>query len=109
MSRPRVIQSSATSSGRKYGLAMLAVALAIAAHSALALVLPKQLPFMPFALAVLVSCRWAGGAGGLAATTFSAFVLRYWFLPTPRSFVDEANLGMCIFLAAGLFVSWQAV
>ena len=100
--------TSGAGSSRKYGLALLAVALAVAVHSALHWFLPRQLPFLPFASAVLVSCRWSGGLGGLAATMISAFVLRFWFLPPPTSFLDEGNLGMGLFLAAGLFVSWQA-
>ena len=106
MSRQRVSGPS-VSPGRKYGLAFLAVALAVAVHTALHAFLPRQLPFMPFALAVLVSCRWAGGSGGMAATALSAFVLRNWFLVPTNAFLGEANLGICLFLAAGLFVSWQ--
>ena len=109
MYRSRVSGLFNATPGRKYGLALLAVTLAVAVHTALNWVLPKQLPFMPFALAVLVSCKWAGGSGGMTATAISALVLRNWFLPQPYTFLDEANLGVGIFLAAGLFVSWQTL
>jgi K+-sensing histidine kinase KdpD len=109
MYRSRISGPSNATTGRKYGMALLAVSLAVAVHTALNWVVPKQLPFMPFALAVLVSCRWGGGSAGMAATALSAFVLRNWFLPQPYTILDEANLGIGVFMAAGLFVSWQAM
>jgi hypothetical protein len=88
-------------------MSLLAVGLAIGVHAALHSFLPKQFPFLPFAAAVLLACRWAGSAGGLVATVASAFVLRFWFLPPAASFIDERGLGLGLFLAAGLCVSWQ--
>jgi hypothetical protein len=70
-------------------------------------VLSKHVPFAPFALAILVSCRCAGRAGGLVATVASAVVLRAWFLAPAASLLDEGRLGLVLFVAAGLIVSWQ--
>jgi hypothetical protein len=84
------------------------VALAVGVHGAFHTVLPGQFPFLPFAAAVLIACRWAGGVGGVTATLASAFILRFWILPPGQSVLDERNLGMWLFLAAGGCVSWQS-
>ena len=97
-----------TGAGRKVGLALLAVALAMGVHGAFLSFLPKQFPFLPFAAAVLIASRWAGGVGGVTATIASAFILRLWILPPGEALLDERNLGMWLFLAAGGCVSWQA-
>ena len=99
--------NSPAGAGRRLRMSLLAVGLAIGVHAALHSFLPKQFPFLPFAAAVLVACRWAGSAGGLVATIASGFVLRFWFLPPAASFIDERGLGLGLFLAAGLCVSWQ--
>jgi hypothetical protein len=99
--------NSPAGAGRRLRMSLLAVGLAIGVHAALHSFLPKQFPFLPFAAAVLLACRWAGSAGGLVATIASAFVLRFWFLPPAASFIDERGLGLGLFLAAGLCVSWQ--
>ena len=96
-----------SSQGRRVGFGLLAVGLAMGVHAAVHTVLPKQFPFLPFAAAVLVACRWSGAVGGLFATIASTFVLRYWILPPPLSFVDERSLGLVLFVAAGLCVTWQ--
>jgi K+-sensing histidine kinase KdpD len=101
--------NSPAGAGRRLRMSLLAVGLAIGVHAALHSFLPKQFPFLPFAAAVLVACRWAGSAGGLLATMASAFVLRFWFLPPAISFIDERGLGLGLFLAAGLCVSWQTL
>jgi hypothetical protein len=92
---------------RRLGMSLLAVGLAVGVHAALHSFLPKQFPFLPFAAAILLACRWAGPQGGLTATIASAFVLRFWFLPPAASFLDERSLGLGLFVAAGLCVTWQ--
>src|SRR5690242_10658628 len=93
---------------RRVMLALILVGLAVGAHVTFRSFLPRHLPFMPFALAILVSCRFGRTGGGVMATLLSAVVLRCWFLEPAASFLDEGRLGMGLFVLAGLFVSWQS-
>src|SRR4051794_22389055 len=93
---------------RRMTLSLTLVGLAIAAHVAFKSFLPKHLPFFPFAVAILVSCRCGGSLGGMVATAASAIALRCWFLEPAAAFWDEGRLGFLLFLAAGVCVSWQA-
>ena len=96
-------------SGQAIAQAMLATGLAVAIHAVFPAVLGSRLPFAPFALAVLASCRWGGRSAGSAATLLSAMALHAWFLPSATTFWDEGRLGLGLFIAAGLFISRQAV
>src|SRR3954452_2930246 len=92
---------------RRVGMSLTLVGLAVGAHVAFPAVLSRHLPFAPFALAILVSCRCAGRMGGTVATVASAIVLRAWFLAPAASLLDEGRLGLGLFVVAGLIVSWQ--
>jgi hypothetical protein len=102
------VQREKDGMSRRVGLALILVGLAVAAHVTFRSFLPKQFPFLPFAVAILVSCRFGKTGGGVVATLLSAVVLRCWFLEPAASFLDEGKLGLGLFVAAGLFVSWQS-
>src|SRR5438067_1854593 len=87
--------------------ALLAVTLAMVVLGAFRALFHQRLPFLPFAIAVLVPCRWCGGRGGIIATIASALVLRFWVLPAPASVLDERVLGLGLFVVAGALASWQ--
>src|SRR2546427_6168664 len=98
MSSSNSSRPESPTTSRRLSMSLLAVGLAIGVHAALHSFLPKQFPFLPFAAAVLIACRWAGAGGGVTATLASAFVLRFWFLPPAASFLDERSLGLALFV-----------
>lgn len=65
----------------RYGVAVLAVAIALVVTLFLATLIHKESPFMLFFIAILVSA-WCGGMGaGLAATALAAILCNYFLLP----------------------------
>ncbi len=108
MPAPTLVKKHADTTSPRILFALLVVLCAVAAHATFCVFFPKNLPFAPFALATFIAARRAGVIGGLTATTASAFALRCWFLPPGAAFLDEARLGLGLFVAAGLFISWQS-
>ena len=65
----------------RYGLAVLAVALALLVKLLLEPVIVQETPFLLVFAAIMISI-WYGGLGpGLAATVFAVLVADYFFLP----------------------------
>jgi PAS domain S-box-containing protein len=96
-------------SGRlRYGIAVACVAVAVLGRMALASVWDLKFPYFTLYPAVFVAA-WAGGFGpGLLATTLSAAVATYFWMPPAYTFAigDPGDrLSMVAFLLVGVAVS----
>ncbi|HEY7551244.1 MAG TPA: PAS domain S-box protein [Hyphomicrobiaceae bacterium] len=89
-----------------YGIALLAVAVAWAARSALAPVLHQQSPYLLFVPAVLVAAGLGGWGPGLAATALSALLSLLGFTPMSNVSAAEAA-GTILFVLIGVAVAWS--
>lgn len=93
---------------RRYGVAVLAVVVALGLRLTLIPLLAGTAPFLVFVLAVLWA-SWYGGAGpGMLATGLSALAGAYFFLPPSFVFgpLSTSNLvQLAIFLAIGATIS----
>src|SRR5437016_1199816 len=91
-----------------YGLAALTVMAAVGARFALDPVLHEHSPYLPFALAVIVTSRVGGRGPGLAATALS-LLSAWYFLAAPRfSFAiptPAAIGGLVLFAVVGAIIS----
>jgi PAS domain S-box-containing protein len=96
---------------RRYGVAVVAVAAALALKFMLAPYLSVDVPFLVFFMAVMVSA-WYGGLGpGLLATALSELAVDYFFLEPRYSLFSgtfSQNIPLMMFLAEGALVSWLA-
>ncbi len=93
----------------RYGLAILAVALAFGMRLLLtAWVGPGLPPYITFYPAVMTAALLAGFGPGLAATALTGVVVGCWILPPFGQFGFESpvdRLGMLIFVLMGVFMS----
>ncbi len=93
----------------RYGLALVAVAAALALHLLLeAWVgpgLPTDVMFYPAVMAVALLC---GCGPGLLATVLAGLVTVYWLIPPIGSFMIDSPIdcvGLLLFIAIGVFIS----
>lgn len=91
-----------------YGLAVLAVAIALLVKLLLTPLIAGESPFLLFFGAVMVSA-WYGGMGpGLLATILAALMSNYFFLVPLYSFVGQSsgqNLRLCLFVIEEILIS----
>jgi PAS domain S-box-containing protein len=85
----------------RYGVAVLAVAIALVVKLFLAIPIQQESPFMLFFIAILVSAWYGGMSAGLAATTLAALLCDYFFL-TPKYVLFVADWEQGVRL--GIFV-----
>jgi two-component system sensor kinase FixL len=93
---------------RRYGVAALLMAAALALRFALQPWLGPSVPYLQFFPAILVSA-WYGGFGpGLAATAASVLAAMYLFLPPDGIAVGSAAdlISLSLFSATGVGISW---
>lgn len=93
----------------RYGVAVLAVAIALIVRLPVWSVLGKDAPFLTFFPAVLVSAVYGGFGAGLFATFLSGLIANYFVVPPAFSFsltqpADVANL--IVYFGTGVFISW---
>ncbi len=91
----------------RYGVATLAVALALLLRLLLAPLMTQQSPFLLLAAAVMAGA-WFGGLGpGLLATALATLVADYFFLPPRGSFTGPGlqSLPLALFVLQGLLIS----
>lgn len=91
----------------RYGVALLAVAIALAVKLFLATRFHQDSPFMLFFFAILVSTWYGGIAAGLVATALAAFLSNYFFLsPQYVSFVTnwEQGVRLAIFVLEAIAI-----
>jgi diguanylate cyclase (GGDEF)-like protein/PAS domain S-box-containing protein len=93
---------------RRYGIALLTVALAVAAKLWLAPLVRWESPFLLFFGAVMISA-WQGGLGaGLLATVLATIASSYFFLTPVGQWLSTdplVNLQIGIFLLEGMLIS----
>jgi PAS domain S-box-containing protein len=93
---------------RRYGVAVLTVAIAFLLKLLLNFVITHESPFLVFFGAVLVSARYGGMGAGLLATFLSALVSDYFFLSPGYSFINPdlgQNLRLFLFVTEGILIS----
>jgi len=94
---------------RRYGFAVLAVAIALVVKLLLAPLIQEESPFLLFFATVVVS-SWYGGLGpGLLATALAGLSSDYFFLIPTYSFTIISfgkGLRLCLFLIEGFSISW---
>jgi PAS domain S-box-containing protein len=95
----RLDRGLSRSSLKGYPAAVLAVAAAVLARTALEPLLGYKAPLMVFVLAVLSTALYGGLRAGLAATGLAILAIDFFFLPPRFSFIlrgpsDFASLGM---------------
>src|SRR5918997_4426088 len=99
--------TKAASATRRYGVAVLSVAVAFALTQALwPWVDPHPTPL--FLAAVMLCALYAGLGPGLVATALAALVVDYFFIPPTYAIelsVDNA-VRTVIFVAVALLISW---
>lgn len=96
------------SAGLKYGVAAIAVAIALIARWALDPVLGTRAPYLPFSLAVILAARFGGRKPAFAATALSALAIVYLFLEPRYSFAVATaadGAGLALFLVVGIAIS----
>jgi PAS domain S-box-containing protein len=109
--RVRANRSDAGSAGRsywlRYGVAVLAVGMALLVKLLLDPLITDQSPFLLLAGAVMVGAWFGGLAPGLLATVLGALAADYFFLPPEGSFtgLNEAFLPLFLFTLQGLLIS----
>src|ERR671920_2512267 len=92
----------------RYGVAVLAVGVALGLKLLLEPLITDQSPFLLLAGAVVVGA-WFGGLGpGLLATFLGALCADYFFLPSEGPFagLGVAFLPLLLFTLQGLLISW---
>ncbi len=93
---------------RRYGLGLLAVAMAAGIRMALEQVLGTERPYILFALAVMVAARYGGLGPGLV-TTAASLLVAWVLLVQARPAVGAADVheiaGVVIFVAVGIGIS----
>jgi PAS domain S-box-containing protein len=92
----------------RYGLGLLAVAVALAIRLALEPAIGTKWPFILFALSVMVAGRFGGPGPGLAATAASLLAVWYFLMEPQYSFAlaDRGQIGgMAVFLVVGAGIS----
>lgn len=93
---------------RRYGVAVLAVAIALLVKLLLNSVIDQESPFLIFFAAVLVSSRYGGMGAGVLATFLAALLSDYFFLSPTYSFIHSnlgQNLQLFLFVVEGISVS----
>jgi PAS domain-containing protein len=109
--RVRANRSDAGSAGRsywlRYGVAVLAVGVALLIKLLLDPLITDQSPFLLLAGAVMVGAWFGGLAPGLLATVLGALAADYFFLPPEGSFtgLNVAFLPLFLFTLQGLLIS----
>ena len=93
---------------KRYGVAVLAVALTVGVRLALDPILGSHAPYLPFAIAIILASRYGGRGPGVAATALSTFGVEY-FLIEPRYSLAIADLnaaaGLALFVVVGVVIS----
>ena len=93
---------------RKYGVAVIAVAIALLLKLLLKPLFVTETPFILFFAAVMISAYYGGMRAGLLATTLAAVVSNYLFLPPAYFFFkpEGQNLPLGIFIIECLSITW---
>ncbi|MEW6493233.1 MAG: PAS domain S-box protein [Cyanobacteriota bacterium] len=92
----------------RYGIAVLAVAIAISLKLLLDPLLEVESPFLLFFAAVMVSTVYGGRGAGVLATMLAAFISDYLFLSPIYSLFDQdlgQNVRLLLFVLEGLLIS----
>jgi PAS domain S-box-containing protein len=82
----------------RYGVAVLAVAIALVVKLFLATLIHQESPFMLFFVAIVASAWYGGMAAGLVATALAAVLCDYFFL-TPKYLLSIVTWGQAVRLA----------
>lgn len=91
-----------------YGIAVLAIAVAVTAAKAASTYLDIQ-PYVSLCLSAVMFTAWAGGFGpGLLATALAGVAFEFYLLPPVNSFVIDLHQSprLVIFVITALFVNW---
>src|SRR5919202_2478175 len=89
----------------RYGVAALAVTLALVLKLELSPLIEQETPFL-LVLAAVVVGAWFGGLGpGLLATALAALAVNYFFLPPLDSFSGPKAVPLALFTLEGVLVS----
>lgn len=92
-----------------YGMAVLAVAAALAVKFRVAPLLEADAPFLLFHAAVLFAAWWGGVGPGLLATGLAALAADYFFVPPVGRLILQDDpfhaLRLLLFVAEGTFIS----
>ncbi|HEY9298944.1 MAG TPA: PAS domain S-box protein, partial [Phormidium sp.] len=94
--------------GWRYGIAVLAVALATAIKFLLLHLFAIESPFLVMLVAVMVSALYGGMRAGVLATVLSALISYYLFISPTYMFIGKPtgqNLRLIIFITEGLLIS----
>ena len=94
---------------RGYAVAVLSVAVVAAFRLAAWPILKDEIPWIPFALSVIVAARYGGFRAGLAATLLSMLATGYVLLKPYHllALSAPANFtGMVVFGVSGVLISW---
>ncbi|MBW4639749.1 MAG: DUF4118 domain-containing protein [Gloeocapsa sp. UFS-A4-WI-NPMV-4B04] len=93
---------------RNYGVAVIAVAIALLLKLLLKPLFVTETPFIVFFAAVMMSAYYGGIRSGLLATTLAAIVSNYLFLPPAYFFFkpEGQNLPLGIFIVECLSITW---
>ncbi len=93
---------------RNYGVAVMAVAIALLLKLLLKPLFVTETPFILFFAAVMISAYYGGIRSGLLATTLAAIVSDYLFLPPAYFFFkpEGQNLPLGIFIVECLSITW---
>lgn len=94
--------------GLRYGVATLAVAVAVGVRFALDSIVGRYSPYLPFMIAVIVAARFGGRVPGFVSTALSAFGSLF-FINEPRFPVLVADrdpaVGLTLFIVVGCIIS----
>ncbi len=94
---------------QSYGVAVLAVAIALLIKLLLDPLMTEETPFLLFFAAVMISALSGGIEAGVLATVLAALISDYLFLTPTYSFFGHnlgQNLRLIVFVLEGLLISW---
>jgi len=94
---------------RRYGVAVLAVAIAVVLKLLLAPLIQEESPFLLFFLPIVVSAWYGGWGPGLLATALATLSSDFFFIAPAYSFTITSlsrGLRLVLFVIEGLSVSW---
>ena len=92
----------------RYGVAVLAVAIALLIKLLLASLIAEESPFLLFFAAIIASALYGGMEAGVLATVLAALTSNYFFLTPTYSLFDHSlgqNLRLVLFVLEGLLIS----
>lgn len=93
---------------RRYGVAVMAVAIALSLKLLLASLIAEESPFLVFFAAIIASALYGGMGAGVLATVLAALTADYFFLTPTYSLLSLSagqNLRLVLFVLEGLLIS----